>query len=110
MPLRETAFQGYTFLALLYAGAAIGFFYDLALPALNSASWLAHLLADLLLCASGAALVLAALFYTDCGSLRLYMAVALLCGALIYRLGIRRLFAAVIKLLRRNRNSAGNSE
>ncbi|MBQ9299010.1 MAG: hypothetical protein IJ214_00715 [Clostridia bacterium] len=110
MPLRETAFQGYTFLALIYAGAVIAFLYDLALPALNSPSWPAHVLADLLLCAAAASVVLAALFLTGCGSLRLYMALALLCGALIYRLGIRRFFSTVINLLRRNRNSARHSE
>ena len=110
MPLRETAYQGYTFLALVYVGAAIGFLYDLARPALNSRFWTARILADLLLCAASAAMALAALYWTGCGKLRLYMALALACGALVYHFGIRRIFVFVMNLFRGNRNSAAGSE
>ncbi|MBQ9197197.1 MAG: hypothetical protein IJ157_08130 [Clostridia bacterium] len=110
MPLRETAFQGYTFLALVYAGMLLAPLYDLALPLLNSKSWFAHLLAALALCMISSGLTLAALTLTGCSSLRFYMLPAMLTGAMIYRLGLRRLLTAPINLLRRNRNLRKGSE
>ena len=110
MPLRETAGQGRTFLSLIYAGMAIALLYDLATPALNSRSFFAHLIADLLLCAAGAALCLAALHITGCGQLRLYMPLPLILGAAIYRLGLRALFSLPIKILRQNRSLPNRSE
>ena len=110
MPLRETAYQGYTFLALAYAGMAAALLYDLASPALNSRRWPARLAAEIALCALAAAMCLAALLYTGCGSLRLYMLLALAAGAAVYRLGVRRIFIFLIKRIQKNRRKAKRSE
>ena len=110
MPLRETAYQGYTFLALIYAGMAAGLLYDLASPALNSRRWPLRLAAEIALCAAVATLCLAALLYTGCGSLRPYMLLALAAGAAVYRLGVRRVFIFLINALRKNRSSRKRSE
>ena len=110
MPLRETAFQGYTFLALAYAGSGCALLFDLMSPLLNSRLAALRVIADLLLCAASSLLILLTLSLTGAGSLRLYMAAAFAAGAAVYRLGVRRVIAAVINLLRKNRNSRKESE
>lgn len=104
MPLRETAYQGYTFLALMDAGALSLLLFDLLSPALNARFWLLRLLSHMLLCAAAACLCFAALALTQCGQIRGYMLLALLLGGVVYRLGLSRLIRALIKLLRRDRS------
>lgn len=110
MPLRETAFQGYTLLALIYAGLAAAALYDLLSPLLNSRRWYVRLPGDLALSAAIALLALTALALTGCDSLRLYMPLAMAFGAAIYRLGVRRLLAALINLFRKNRSCGKEGE
>ena len=110
MPLRETAFQGYTFLALMYVGFLSAFLYDLSAPGMNSRSWLVRAGVDILLCTATTLMSFAALTLTGCGTLRLYMALALLAGALIYRFGFRALGKGFINLFRRNRKSGPDGE
>lgn len=110
MPMREVAFQGYIFLALVYAGIGCGIACDLFAPLLNSRYILLRLLGDLLLCAGCSVLILAALTLTACNGLRLYMALALAAGIAVWRLGIRRVLARIINLIWHNRKTPKNSE
>lgn len=110
MPLRETAFQADTFLALAAAGFLAAFFYDLAGPALRSGSFWAHLAADLPLCAVTAGLCFLALAATGQTAPRLYMPFSFAAGAALYRLGPRRAAAGAIKMLTANRKKPKHSE
>ncbi|MBQ7455771.1 MAG: hypothetical protein IJS53_04945 [Clostridia bacterium] len=110
MPLRETAFQGYTFLALAYAGLAAGLLCDLASPLLGSPRLLLRLSGDLLACAALTVLCFLALAGTRETGLRLYMPLGMLTGVLLYRLGLRRLLAFCAKMIRKKRKSPPRSE
>lgn len=109
MPLRETAFQGYTFLALLYAGALSALLFDVLSPLsrLNAAF---RVMMDLFLCTGAAFLCFLALEATHCDALRLYMPLSFLLGGIIYHLGIRRLLQFVIKLIRPDRKKDNHGE
>lgn len=110
MPLHETASQGYTVLAFLYAGVISGALYDL-LSLLTKRSRLPfRLLGDLLLCLCTAALCFMALFFTHCGEMRLYMFLSLALGSALWRLGVRRLFSAIGKFLLKDRKNGKGSE
>ena len=96
MPLRETAYQGYTFLALVYAGILSALLFDLLRP--FGASPPLRVCADALACMISALLCFAALAITDCGELRLYMLFALLTGAALYRAGVRSVLMKIINI------------
>ncbi len=108
--MRETAFQAYTFLAFCYVGALSALLYDLLLPCLRVGKGIFHMLLDLFLCAATAFGCFLALAVTRCGELRGYMLLSLVLGAAVYRMGVRRIFAGVIKFFHRNRKKAKDGE
>ena len=110
MPLRETAFQGYTFLSLVYVGLAAGLLGDVFSPLTNSRRQILRLVGDALTCALVAFLCFLALAGTGNAKLRLYMPVGLLCGAALYCLGVRRLLAFAGKNLFKNRKTKDHGE
>jgi len=110
MPLRETALQGHTFLCLMYVGMISALLFDLCSPVFRCKSMLAHLGVDILLCTASVLMCFYALAATGCDTLRLYMALGLATGALLYRFGPRRAILYLANLIRRNRNSADRSE
>lgn len=110
MRMAETAFQADTFLAFAAVGLLSALLYDLCTPIFRSRYVPAHVAADFLLGAFTMTLCFFALAMTDRGEMRFYMALALFLGALLYRLGIHRLFAWGIKLWNRNRNPGKRSE
>ena len=110
MPLRETAYQGYTFLALIYVGALGMLMGDLLSPVLSARSWPLRLLGSLLLCAVIATMSFFALWRTHCAQIRLYTLLGLIVGGAVYRLGLRSALMALIKFLTKNRNSAQKRE
>lgn len=110
MRMAETAFQADTFLAFVAAGLLSALLYDLCTPIFRSRYIPAHAAADFLLGAFTMTLCFFALALTDRGEMRLYMALALFLGALLYRLGIHCLFAWAIKCLRGKRNPGKCSE
>ena len=98
MMMWETAFQAEAFAAFAGVGLISALLYDLASPAFGSSSVAVHIAADFLLSAVTGILCFFALALTGRDSLRLYMALALLGGAALYRLGIRRLIAFLWKI------------
>ena len=106
-PLRETAGQGDTLLALVYAGLTAAMLCDMLARRCGA---IIHFGMQLLLCACGAFLCFLALERTGCGALRPYMLLSFGAGCLLWRLGVRGAICAVIKLLRRNRKSATDGE
>lgn len=110
MPMRETAFQAYTFLAFCYVGIMSALLYDVLLPGLRAGQGIFHIVLDLFLCAATAFGCFLALAVTRCGELRAYMLLALFLGAALYRLGLRRLAAGMINFFRRERRKPKNSE
>lgn len=110
MILWETAFQAETFMAFLGAGLIAAFLYDLASPAFRSSAVAVHIAADFLLCVFTMILCFFALALTGREALRLYMALALMLGGMLYRLGAHRLLSSIINLWKKNRKSSGSGE
>lgn len=110
MILWETAFQAETFMAFLGVGLISAFLCDLASPAFRSRTAAVHIATDFLLCVCTMILCFFALALTGREVLRLYMALALMLGGLLYRLGAHRIFVFITKLWKQNRKSAGNGE
>lgn len=104
MPLWETGFQSYTLLALLYAGFAAAFLFDLLFPLLNHASLPLRLFGETLFAAALAVLAAASLALTGCGAPRLYMPFAMAAGAAVYRLGLHRVWTGLINIFHKNRS------
>lgn len=110
MRMAETAFQADTFMAFVTVGLAAALLYDLATPVFRSRLAAVHVAADLILCAVTMVLCFFALALTGRNTLRLYMALALFLGALIYRAGVHRLLAGMIFFLAEKRNLRKHSE
>ena len=109
-PLRETAGQGDTLLALVYAGLAAAMLCDMLMPLARRCGAVIRFGMQLLLCACGAFFCFLALERTGCGTLRPYMLLSFGAGCLLWRLGVRKAVCSAIKLLRRNRKNVPGGE
>ena len=109
MTFFETGRQADLFLLLLYAGGLSALGYDLLSPARKHAPRFLVPALDVLWCLIAAGLCAFALAAGGEGQLRLYALLGLCCGAGIYCLGVRRVFAALGRLIarKRKRNSPG---
>ena len=94
-PFFETHSQAWVFLGMVYLGLALGLVYDVLRLVRNLRKKALVFLADLLFfMLAGAALTLA-LVITGQNSLRLYALLGLVCGGILYLLGLRRLLLGI---------------
>jgi spore cortex biosynthesis protein YabQ len=94
-PFFETQSQAWVFLGMVYLGVALGLVYDVLGLVRKIGKKAPVFLADLLFfLLAGAALTLA-LVMTGQNSLRLYALLGLLCGGILYLLGLRRLLLGI---------------
>ncbi len=94
-PFFETQSQAWVFLGMVYLGLALGLVYDVLGLVRKSGKKAPVFLADLLFfLLAGAALTLV-LVMTGQNSLRVYALLGLLCGGILYLLGLRRLLLSI---------------
>lgn len=96
MLFRETAGQASVFIALFLAGAAASLLCDALRWPVRGAGRAARWIMDVFIACLSALLCFVALYETNEGTLRAYMAAAFLLGAAAYRLGLRRLMRFII--------------
>ena len=94
-PFFETNSQAWVFLGMVYLGLALGLIYDGLSPLRRSRKKGLTACMDLIFfLLAGAALTLA-LVVTGQDGLRLYALLGLLCGGILYLMGLRRLLLGV---------------
>lgn len=110
MDFRETAFQGVVFAALVLAGAASATLYDVLRAPLRNCGWALQVIMDAFLTSASAFLCFIALYVTNAGPIRAYMALAFFLGAALYSLGVRQAAALLTNPLRGKRKSHRGGE
>ncbi len=97
-PFFETKSQAWVFISMIYLGMALGIVYDGLSLIRKGKKAIWTIGADLLFfLLAGSALTLA-LVITGQGGLRFYALLGLVCGGIVYLLGIRRLVAGIAAL------------
>ena len=100
-PFFETNSQAWVFLGMVYLGLALGILYDGLSPLRRSGKKGLTACTDLIFfLLAGAALTLA-LVVTGQDGLRLYALLGLLCGGILYLMGLRRLLLGVAAFFRK---------
>ncbi len=100
-PFFETQSQAWVFLGMVYLGLGLGLIYDGLRLLRRPGKKIRVIGADLLFfLLAGAALTLA-LVVTGQEGLRLYALLGLICGGMIYLLGLRRLLLGVAAFLKK---------
>ena len=97
----ETAAQPRGLLLLVYAGAGVGLLYDLLSPFRRGRGKILPFAADFFFCLLSGALCFLALALGGESRLRLHVCLGLLCGAVIYAWGIRRLLKGIAGLVKK---------
>lgn len=101
--LFATVDQGWIFLVMLAAGAAVGVLWDALalLRRLLEAGFFLSLIADILLGLGSAAILIFAMVRANYGQPRAYMFVAAGLGAALYGIAVARPLHAILRALRR---------
>ena len=101
--LFATVDQGWIFLVMLAAGAAVGVLWDALalLRRLLEAGFFLSLIADILLGLGSAAILIIAMVRANYGQPRAYMFVAAGLGAALYGIAVARPLHAILRTLRR---------
>lgn len=100
-PFFETQSQAWVFLSMVYLGLGLGFVYDGLglLRKLGKKGWAIG--TDLLFFLLAGASLTLALVITGQDELRIYALLGLVCGGLVYLLGLRRLITGIISFFKK---------